>query len=87
MELEIHLDLEEAGAADLVRIEHELQAWFAENLAGSPRPLPTPHTFGVKLGQRDCITALMDLHRRLYHCKAKIFIQFLHEPTGCQHAT
>lgn len=87
MELEIHLDLEEGVAADLVRIEKELQAWCAENVVGSPTALPLPHAYRVDLGQRDCITALMDLHRRLDQCKAKIFIQFLHEPIGSQHAT
>lgn len=82
MELEIHLDLEEATPADLVRIEQELQAWCAENVVGPPRPLPAPHALRVDLGQRDCITALMALHSRLYLCKAKLFIQFLHEPMG-----
>ncbi|OIP43973.1 MAG: hypothetical protein COZ12_03800 [Deltaproteobacteria bacterium CG_4_10_14_3_um_filter_60_8] len=82
MELEIHLDLEEAGAADLPRIEQEFQAWCVATGVGSPKSLPSLHALRVDMGGRDCITALMDLHSRLYHYKAKIFIQFIHGPIG-----
>ena len=82
MELEIHLELEEATPADLVRIEQELWAWCAANVVGKPALLPKPHCLRVDLGQQECIAALMDLQCRLYQCKAKIFIQFLHDQTG-----
>ncbi len=86
MEIEILLDLEEAGSENIPAIEKRFQQWYAEGAEvrydkpcfGQITALEASHHYRVDLGQVDCITAIKDLHARLYRFGAKVFVHFLH---------
>lgn len=85
MEIEILLDMEEAGPENMPVIEKRFQQWYAEGAEvrydklcfGQITPLEPPHHYRVDLGQVDCITAIQDLHARLYRFGVKVFVHFL----------
>lgn len=86
MEIEILLDVEEALPENMPAIEQRIQQWYAEGAEvrydklcfGSLTPLKSPYNFRVDLRQVDCITAIQDLHVRLYRFGVKVFVHFLH---------
>ncbi len=86
MEVELWLEIDEATPADVEQIDRRLREWHAEGAEirygkscfGSLTPLDKPYHFRVDLGQVDCITAIRELHARLYRFGAKVYVHFLH---------
>jgi hypothetical protein len=85
MEIEIHLDLEQAAPEDYPKIRQRLAEWHAEGAEirydkkcfGQMIELEKPHSFRVDLGNVDAIEAIRDLHARVYRLGAKAYIYFV----------
>jgi hypothetical protein len=85
MEIEIHLDLQEAAQADYPKIKQRLAEWYAEgaeirydkNCFGQMLELDKPFTYRVDLGNVNPIEAIRDLHARVYRLGAKAYIYFV----------
>ena len=85
MEIEIHLDIEEAAAEDYPKIKKRLAEWHAEgaeirydkNCFGQIIELEKPFSYRVDLGNVDPIDAIRDLHARVYRLGAKAYIYFV----------
>ncbi|KPK28057.1 MAG: hypothetical protein AMJ61_03690 [Desulfobacterales bacterium SG8_35_2] len=85
MEIEIHLDLQEAAQADYHKIKQRFAEWYAEgaeirydkNCFGQMMELDKPFTYRVDLGNVDPIDAIRDLHARVYRLGAKAYIYFV----------
>lgn len=85
MEIEIHLDLEEAAPEDLPKIKQRLAEWHAEGAEirydkscfGQMIELEKPFNYRVDLGNFDPIEAIRDLHARVYRFGAKAYIYFV----------
>ncbi len=85
MEIEIYLDLKEADEKDYPEIESRLLDWHREGAEirydkvcfGKLTVIDKPHSYMANLADVDPITAIRELHARLYRYKAKIFIHFL----------
>jgi hypothetical protein len=85
MEIEIHLDLEEAAPENHAKIRQRLAEWYAEgaeirydkNCFGQMVELEEPFSYRVNLGNIDAIEAIRDLHARVYRLGAKAFIYFV----------
>ena len=85
MEIEIHLDVEQATPEDYPIIRKRLEEWYAEgaeirydkNCFGQMLELEKPFTYRVNLGDVDPIGAIRDLHARVYRFGAKAYIYFV----------
>jgi len=85
MEIEIHLDLEQANPEDYPKIKQRLAEWHAEgaeirydkNCFGQMIELEKPFSYRVSLGNVDAIQAIRDLHARVYRLGAKAYIYFV----------
>ena len=85
MEIEIHLDLEEAAPEDYPKIKQRLEEWHAEGAEirydkkcfGEMIELDKPFSYRVDLGNVDPIDAIRDLHARIYRFGAKAYIYFV----------
>ncbi|MDX1776147.1 MAG: hypothetical protein R3297_06170 [Desulfobulbales bacterium] len=85
MEIEIHLDLEQAAPEDHAEIKRRLQEWYGEgaeirydkNCFGRMLELEKPFSYRVDLGNVDAIEAIRDLHGRVHRLGAKAFIYFV----------
>ena len=85
MEIEIHLDMEEAAEEDYPRIRQRLAEWYAEGAEirydkkcfGQMVELEKPFSYRVNLGNIDPIEAIRDLHARVYRLGAKAYIYFV----------
>ena len=85
MEIEIHLDLEEAPPENYPKIKQRLADWYAEGAEirydkecfGQMIELEKPFHYRVNLGNIDAIEAIRDLHARVYRFGAKAYIYFV----------
>jgi hypothetical protein len=85
MEIEIHLDLEEASPENYPKIKQRLAEWYAEgaeirydkNCFGQMVELEKPFSYRVNLADVDPIQAIRDLHARVYRLGAKAYIYFV----------
>lgn len=85
MEIEIHLDVEQANPDDYAKIKQRIVDWYAEgaeirydkNCFGQMRLLDKPFSYRVDLGNVDPIDAIRDLHARIYRFGAKAYIYFV----------
>jgi hypothetical protein len=85
MEIEIHLDVEEATPEDFPKIKQRVSQWHAEgaeirydkNCFGRMIELEQPFSYRVSLGNVDPIEAIRDLHARVYRFGAKAYIYFV----------
>jgi hypothetical protein len=85
MEIEIHLDLEEASPENYPKIKQRLAEWYAEgaeirydkNCFGQMVELEKPYSYRVNLADVDPIEAIRDLHARVYRLGAKAYIYFV----------
>jgi hypothetical protein len=85
MEIEIHLDLEEASPENYPKIKQRLAEWYAEgaeirydkNCFGQMVELEKPFSYRVNLADVDPIEAIRDLHARVYRLGAKAYIYFV----------
>ncbi|HKJ14194.1 MAG: hypothetical protein WBG28_12120 [Desulfobulbales bacterium] len=85
MEIEIHLDLEEAAPEDYPKIKQRLADWYAEGAEirydkecfGHMLELEKPFSYRVNLGNVNPIEAIRDLHARVYRLGAKAYIYFV----------
>ena len=85
MEIEIHLDVEEATPEDFPKIKQRVSQWHAEgaeirydkNCFGRMIELERPFSYRVSLGNVDPIEAIRDLHARVYRFGAKAYIYFV----------
>ncbi len=85
MEIEIHLDLEEAAPEDYAKIKQRVAEWYAEgaeirydkNCFGQMIELEKPFNYRVNLGSVDAIETIRDLHARVYRLGAKAYIYFV----------
>ena len=85
MEIEIHLDLEEAAPENYPKIKQRLAEWHAEGAEirydkdcfGQMVELEKPFSYRVNLGNVDAIEAIRDLHARVYRFGAKAYIHFV----------
>jgi hypothetical protein len=85
MEIEIHLDVEEATPEDFPKIKQRVSQWHAEgaevrydkNCFGRMIELEKPFSYRVSLGNVDPIEAIRDLHARVYRFGAKAYIYFV----------
>ena len=85
MEIEIHLDLEQAAPEDYPKIKQRLAEWYAEgaeirydkNVFGRMMELEKPFSYRVNLANVDPIDAIRDLHARVYRLGAKAYIYFV----------
>jgi len=85
MEIEIHLDLEEAAPENYPKIKQRLADWYAEGAEirydkecfGQMIELEKPFHYRVNLGNIDAIDAIRDLHARVYRFGAKAYIYFV----------
>lgn len=85
MEIEIHLDLEQAAEENYLKIRQRLNEWYAEgaeirydkNCFGRMIELEKPFSYRVDLGNVDPIEAIRDLHARVYRLGAKAYIYFV----------
>lgn len=85
MEIEIHLDTEQASPEDLPTIKKRVMEWHAEgaeirydkNCFGGLHELEKPFSYRVELGSVDPIEAIRDLHARVYRYGAKAYIYFV----------
>ena len=87
MEIEIWLDLAQASPENYSRIDQHLRTWHAEGAEirydkacfGSMTKLKEPHHYRVDLGNADPLTAIRELHARLYRLGVKVFVHFVPE--------
>lgn len=85
MEIEIHLDVEQAATEDYPKIRQRVADWYTEgaeirydkNCFGQMLELEKPFSYRVNLGNVDPIDAIRDLHARIYRFGAKAFIYFV----------
>lgn len=85
MEIEIHLDLEQAAPENYALIRKRLSEWHAEGAEirydkkcfGRIMELEKPNSYRVDLGNVDVIEAIRDLHARVYRLGAKAYIFFV----------
>jgi hypothetical protein len=85
MEIEIHLDLEEAEKANHAKIKQRVAEWYAEGAEirydkkcfGQMIELEKPFSYRIDLGNVDPIEAIRDLHARVYRLGAKAYIYFV----------
>ena len=85
MEIEIHLDLEQAAPEDYPKIIKRVSEWYDEgaeirydkNCFGQMIELEKPFSYRVDLGNVDAIEAIRDLHGRVYRLGAKAYIYFV----------
>ena len=85
MEIEIHLDVDEATPEDFPKIKQRVSQWHAEgaeirydkNCFGRMIELEKPFSYRVSLGNVDPIEAIRDLHARVYRFGAKAYIYFV----------
>lgn len=85
MEIEIHLDVEQATPENLEKIKQRVAEWYAEgaeirydkNCFGQMQTLEKPFSYRVNLGNVDAIEAIRDLHARVYRLGAKAYIYFV----------
>ena len=85
MEIEIHLDLEQADPENYPTIKQRVADWYAEgseirydkNCFGQMIELEKPYSYRVSLGNVDAIEAIRDLHARVYRLGAKAYIYFV----------
>jgi hypothetical protein len=85
MEIEIHLDVEQASPEDLPVIKKRVLDWYAEGAEiryekkcfGQMLELEKPFSYRVDLGNVDPIEAIRDLHARIYRLGAKAYIYFV----------
>ena len=85
MEIEIHLDLEEAPTENYNKIKQRVAEWYTEgaeirydkNCFGQMIELEKPFSYRVNLGNVDAIEAIRDLHARIYRLGAKAYIYFV----------
>ena len=85
MEIEIHLDVDEAKPEDFPKIKQRVSQWHAEgaeirydkNCFGRMIELEKPFSYRVSLGNVDPIEAIRDLHARVYRFGAKAYIYFV----------
>jgi len=85
MEIEIHLDLEQAAPEDYPKIRQRIADWYAEGAEirydkkcfGQMMELENPFSYRVDLGDVDAIEAIRDLHARVYRLGAKAYIYFV----------
>jgi len=85
MEIEIHLELEEAPPENYPKIKKRLDEWYAEGAEirydkecfGQMIELEKPFSYHVNLGNVDAIEAIRDLHARVYRLGAKAYIYFV----------
>ena len=85
MEIEIHLDVEQAAPEEHQRIKQRVMEWYAEgaeirydkNCFGQMIELEKPFSYRVNLGNVDPIEAIRDLHARIYRFGAKAYIYFV----------
>ena len=85
MEIEIHLDLEQAKPEDYQKIRQRVDEWYAEGAEirydkecfGQMIELKDPFSYRVNLGNVDAIEAIRDLHARVYRLGAKAYIYFV----------
>jgi hypothetical protein len=85
MEIEIHLDVEQAAPEDYPKIKQRVVDWYAEgaeirydkNCFGQMLLLDKPFAYRIDLGNVDPIDAIRDLHARIYRFGAKAYIYFV----------
>ncbi len=85
MEIEIHLDIEEASPEDYPTIQKRVSEWHKEgaeirydkNCFGQMVELEKPFSYRVDLANVDPIEAIRDLHARVYRFGAKAYIYFV----------
>ena len=85
MEIEIHLNVEQAVPEDYQKIKQRVLDWYAEGAEirydkhcfGQMFLLEKPFCYRVDLGDVDPIDAIRDLHARIYRFGAKAFIYFV----------
>ena len=85
MEIEIHLDLEEAEPGNYAKIKQRVAEWYAEGAEirydkkcfGQMIELEKPFSYRINLGNVDPIVAIRDLHARIYRLGAKAYIYFV----------
>ena len=85
MEIEIHLDLEQAAPEDYPKIRQRVAEWYAEGAEilydkkcfGQMTELEKPFSYRVNLGNVDAIEAIRNLHARIYRLGAKAYIYFV----------
>jgi len=85
MEIEIHLDLEQAAPENYPKIKQRLAEWHAEGAEirydkdcfGQMVEMEKPFSYRVNLGNVDAIEAIRDLHARVYRFGAKAYIYFV----------
>ena len=85
MEIEIHLDLEQAAPEDHPLIKQRVLDWYTEgaeirydkNCFGQMFELEKPFSYRVNLDNVDPIEAIRDLHARVYRFGAKAYIYFV----------
>lgn len=83
MEVELRLDMTGADPGRQAAIERLAAAWQAEWAPGRQMPLTLSPAekgcgFRLDLGRRDAVTALQDLHSRLYPFGVQVFVRFRH---------
>ena len=85
MEIEIHLDVEDATPEDHPKIKKRVAEWYAEGAEirydkicfGQMLELEKPFSYRVDLANIDPIEAIRDLHARVYRFGAKAHIYFV----------
>jgi hypothetical protein len=85
MEIEIHLDMEQAAPEDYPVITQRLKEWHNEGAEirydkecfGNITELEKPFSYRVDLGSVDPIDAIRELHARIYRFGAKVYIYFV----------
>jgi hypothetical protein len=85
MEIEIHLDIDQASPEDLPTIIKRVSEWYTEgaeirydkNCFGQMTELEKPFSYRVDLADVDPIEAIRDLHARIYRFGAKAYIYFV----------
>lgn len=85
MEIEIHLDVDQASPDDHQIIRQRVSDWYAEGAEirydkkcfGQFLELEKPFSYRVDLGNVDPIEAIRDLHARVYRFGAKAYIYFV----------
>ena len=85
MEIEIHLDVEQAEPENHEKIRRRVSEWYEEGAEirydkkcfGHMAELEKPFCYRVDLGNVDAIEAIRDLHARVYRLGAKAYIYFV----------
>ena len=85
MEIEIHLNVDQAAPDDYQKIKQRVTDWYAEgaeirydkNCFGQMSELDKPFSYRVDLANVDPIEAIRDLHARVYRFGAKAYIYFV----------